>query len=83
MNTSVIEGEMLDRLSVQSSPRRQLGLFPDSCPAKPREQGIAEMTVDVCSTCAESPSFHHIDLASVQRNGDCRNQQDAKGHLTP
>ena len=53
MKTSAIEGEMLDRLSVQSSLRRQLGLEPDSYPAKPREQGIAEMMVDVYSTYAD------------------------------
>lgn len=50
MKTSAIEGEVLDRLSVQSSLRRHLGLSPDSYPAKPREQGVAEMTVDVYST---------------------------------
>lgn len=49
MQTSAIEGEFLDRLSVQSSLRRQLGLDPDSYPAKPREQGVAEMMVDVYS----------------------------------
>lgn len=53
MQTSAIEGEMLDRQSVQSSLRRQLGLSPDSYPAKPREQGVAEMMVDVYSTYAE------------------------------
>ena len=53
MKTSAIEGETLDRLSVQSSLRRQLGLSPDNYPAKPREQGVAEMMVDVYSTYAE------------------------------
>lgn len=53
IKTSAIEGEMLDRLSVQSSLRRQLGLSPDSYPTKPREQGVAEMMVDVYSTYAE------------------------------
>ena len=53
MKTSAIEGEMLDRLSVQSSLRRHLGLEPDNYPAKPREQGVAEMMVDVYSTYAE------------------------------
>ncbi|MEC9196647.1 MAG: Fic family protein [Pseudomonadota bacterium] len=52
MKTSAIEGEMLDRLSVQSSLRRHLGLEPDSYPHKPREQGVAEMMVDVYSTYA-------------------------------
>ncbi|WP_298937450.1 Fic family protein [uncultured Ruegeria sp.] len=53
MKTSAIEGEMLDRRSVQSSLRRHLGLEPDSYPSKPREQGVAEMMVDVYSTYAE------------------------------
>ena len=53
MKTSAIEGEMLDRQSVQSSLRRQLGLSPDSYPTKPREQGVAEMMVDVYSTYAQ------------------------------
>lgn len=57
MKTSAIEGEMLDRLSVQSSLRRQLGLTPDSYPVKPREQGVAEMMVDVYSTYSE-PLMH-------------------------
>ena len=53
MKTSAIEGEMLDRQSVQSSLRRQLGLAPSSYPAMPKEQGVAEMMVDVYSTYAE------------------------------
>jgi Fic family protein len=53
MKTSAIEGEILDRQSVQSSLRRQLGLSADSYPTKPREQGVAEMMVDVYSTYAE------------------------------
>ena len=54
VKTSAIEGEMLDRLSVQSSLRRQLGLAPDNYPNKPREEGVAEMMVDVYSTYAEA-----------------------------
>jgi Fic family protein len=57
MKTSAIEGEMLDRLSVQSSLRRHLGLEPDSYPNKPREQGVAEMMVDVYATYA-APLTH-------------------------
>ncbi|APO76771.1 filamentation induced by cAMP/death on curing-related protein [Rhizobium etli 8C-3] len=47
VKTSEIEGEMLDRLSVQSSLRRQFGLDADNRPVKPQERGIAEMMVDV------------------------------------
>ncbi len=50
VKTSQIEGEMLDRLSVQSSLRRQFGLEADSRPIKPQERGIAEMMADVYGT---------------------------------
>ena len=60
MQTSAIEGEILDRLSVQSSLRRHLGLDPDSYPAKPREQGVAEMMVDVYSSFAEKLSHETL-----------------------
>lgn len=45
MTTSQIEGETLDRESVQSSIRRQLGLATDRRRVKPAEQGIGEMMV--------------------------------------
>ena len=47
LTTSEIEGEILDRPSVQSSIRRQLGLDTDHRRIGPGEQGIAEMMVDV------------------------------------
>ena len=53
VKTSEIEGEMLDRLSVQSSLRRQFGLDADSRPVKPQERGIAEMTVDLYGSYAQ------------------------------
>ncbi len=47
LTTSEIEGEILDRASVQSSIRKQLGLATDERRARPAEQGIAEMMVDL------------------------------------
>ncbi len=47
LTTSEIEGEILDRASVQSSIQRQLGLATDHRRARAAEQGIAELTVDV------------------------------------
>jgi Fic family protein len=47
VTTSEIEGEFLDRTSVQSSIRRQLGLATDNRRVRPGEQGIAEMMVDL------------------------------------
>ena len=56
MQTSAIEGEILDRFSVQSSLRRHLGIDPENYPSKPREQGIAEILVYVYSSFAWSLS---------------------------
>lgn len=47
VTTSEIEGEILDRASVQSSIRRQFGLAVDRRRVRPAEQGIAEMMVDL------------------------------------
>lgn len=46
-NTSEIEGEILNRDSLQSSIRRNFGLATDSRKIPPAEQGIAEMMVDL------------------------------------
>jgi Fic family protein len=51
--TSEIEGEVLDRASVQSSVRRELRLKPDARRSGPKEQGVAEMMVDVHRTFAK------------------------------
>ncbi len=58
ITTSQIEGEVLERSSVQSSIRRQLGLVGDQRPATPAEQGIAEMMVDV---------YRHFDTPLDER----------------
>jgi Fic family protein len=47
IKTSEIEGEFLDRVSVQSSLRRQFGLNTDDRQVRPQERGIAEMMADV------------------------------------
>jgi Fic family protein len=48
--TSAIEGEVLDRASVQSSIQRQLGLKADPKRIRPAEEGVAEMMVDLYRT---------------------------------
>jgi Fic family protein len=50
LTTSEIEGEILDRASVQSSIRRQFGLAGDNRRAGPAERGISEMMVDLYKT---------------------------------
>jgi Fic family protein len=47
LSTSAIEGEMLDRASVQSSLRKQLGLSSASVTSRPAEAGIAEIMADL------------------------------------
>lgn len=57
LKTSAIEGEILDRDSLQSSLRRQLGLAADARRVPPEEQGIAEMMVDLYRSFA-APLTH-------------------------
>lgn len=47
ISTSAIEGEILDRDSVQSSLRRQLGMSAANLRSRPAEAGIAEMMADL------------------------------------
>ena len=47
IDTSAIEGEPLDRESVQSSIRKHLGLAGNGRRVRPAEAGIAEMMVDL------------------------------------
>jgi Fic family protein len=50
LHTSEIEGETLDRASIQSSIRRKLGLPADEESASLAEQAVSEMTVDALLT---------------------------------
>ncbi len=59
VTTSEIEGEILDRASVLSSIRRQLGLATDRRKVGAAEQGVSEMMVDLHHTCAE-PLSHDM-----------------------
>jgi Fic family protein len=47
LKTSEIEGELLDRDSVQASLREQFGLASEARRVRPAERGIAEMMVDL------------------------------------
>jgi len=73
VTTSEIEGEILDRASVQSSLRRQLGLATDERRIRPAERGIAEMMVALYRSFAEPLSDEmvfrwHRMLMSGSRN---------------
>ncbi|HLB58489.1 MAG TPA: Fic family protein [Bdellovibrionota bacterium] len=60
VKTSEIEGEYLDRDSIQSSIRRQFGLQSDGRKIPPAEKGIAEMLVDLYRTYQKM--LKHEDL---------------------
>ena len=70
VDTSAIEGEPLDRDSVQSSIRRHLGLHTDHRRASPAEAGIAEMMVDLYERAAapltEAVLFHWHQLTRLE-----------------
>jgi Fic family protein len=53
VTTSEIEGEILDRASVQSSIRKELGLTVEERRIRPAERGIAEMMVDLYRSFSE------------------------------
>ncbi len=52
VTTSEIEGEILDRASVQSSIRKQLGLDAEDRRVRPGEEGVAEMMVNLYRSSA-------------------------------
>src|SRR6266853_1513424 len=54
VKTSEIEGEILDRVSVQSSLRHQFGLGTEQPGVKPAERGISQMMVDLYRNYATS-----------------------------
>jgi Fic family protein len=56
ITTSKIEGEILDRASVQSSIQRQLGLVADKRRATQAEEGVAEVMVDLYGTYSKPAS---------------------------
>lgn len=53
VDSSAIEGEVLDRASVQASLARQLGFEADRRRADPAEAGAAELMADLYRRCAE------------------------------
>jgi Fic family protein len=73
LTTSEIEGEILNRASVQSSIQHQLGLIADKRSISPAEQGIAEMMVDLYRSSSEPVSDEmlfrwHRKLTSGRRD---------------
>jgi len=65
LKTSAIEGESLDRDSLQSSIRRQFGLATDHRKIAPAEQGIAEVMVDLYRGFEAPLSHAHLYFVSI------------------
>ncbi len=82
LTTSAIEGEVLDRASVQSSLRRQLGLATDERRIRPAERGIAEMMVDLYRSFGEPLSEERLfDWHRMVMSGN-RNIRDVGRYRT-
>ncbi|PHQ81214.1 MAG: cell filamentation protein Fic [Coxiella sp. (in: Bacteria)] len=86
LKTSEIEGEYLDRKSLQSSIRRQLGLQTDHKTSPPAEQGITEMMIDLFHNFAGPLSddilcdWHRMIIADRQ---DVHEIGDYRTHSEP
>jgi Fic family protein len=86
VTTSEIEGEILDRASVQSSIRRQLGLATDRRKVGAAEKGVSEMMVDLHHTFAEPLSHDmlfrwHLMLTTGRR--DLKDIGSYRTHIEP
>ena len=86
VKTSEIEGEILDRDSVQSSLRHQLGLGAENPRTTPAERGVATMMVDLYRSFSDALAdqtmfdWHRMLLSgdtSIQRIGGYRTRTDA------
>jgi Fic family protein len=82
VTTSEIEGEILDRASVQSSLRKQLGLATDERRVRPAERGIAEMMVDLYRSFAEPLSDEMLFRWHRMVMSGSRNLRDVERYRT-
>lgn len=86
VTSSAIEGETLDRASVQSSIRRQLGLATDARRATPLEQGTAEMMVDLYRNWAvplDEATLYRWQRLLMQGRRDVRDVGRYRTHAEP
>jgi Fic family protein len=83
LKTAAIEGEILDRDSLQSSLRRQFGLGTDQRRVPAAERGISEMMVDLYSGFA-APLTHETMFAwhKMLMGGQQRSLQVIGGYRT-
>ncbi len=85
VDTSAIEGERLDRNSVQSSIRRRLGLASDHRRSNPAEAGIAEMMVDLYQSAGAitEPAILHWHRLLMNGRGDISDVGRYRTHDDP
>jgi len=86
LKTSEIEGEFLNRDSIQSSIRRQFGLQQDQYPSGPAEQGIAEMMVDLYQhydAPLSNDMLHRWHEMLMRGNHNIRTVGDYRKHAEP
>src|SRR5207245_7868667 len=82
VTSSEIEGEILDRASVQSSLRKQLGLATDERRVRPAERGIGEMMVDLYRCFAEPLSEEVLFRWHRMVMSGSRNRRDVGRYRT-
>lgn len=86
MTTSEIEGEILERRSVQSSIRRQLGLDHEGTPVRPAEEGIGELMVDLYRDFArplDEQTLHRWHAMVCKGRNDLRDIGRYRTHTEP
>lgn len=86
IDTSQIEGETLDRASVQSSIQRALGLKAARTSARPAESGIADMMVDLLQTTGDPLSdamLHRWHRKMLTGRTDLKNPGRYREHEEP
>ena len=81
LKTSEIEGEILDRGSVQASLRQQFGIGTDTVRIPPAERGIAEMMADLYKGF-EAPLSHETMFAWHRMMMSGRSDIAAGGYRT-
>lgn len=84
--SSAIEGETLDRESVQSSIRRHFGLAFDAMRVRPAEQGMAEMMVDLVRSVADPlthETLHRWQVHALRGRSDLRDVGRYRTHVGP
>jgi Fic family protein len=86
VQTSAIEGEILDRDSVQSSLRKQFGLQTDDRHVTPAERGISEMMVDLYRTFDQPlahKTLHRWHRMLMEGRSDVRDSGRYRTHEEP